>query len=135
MTKETSSEQEQQWGFRSLMGALANRIGLARAAGMSFGGERDLFDALGYKPGQKVCRASDKGCSNCSNTGYRGRVGIHELLTATDELKELIYRKAKAAEIRELAIEQGMRTLKQDGIEKVLKGLTTLDKVRAVCSR
>ena len=49
MTKETSSEQEQQWGFRSLMGALANRIGLARAAGMSFGGERDLFDALGYK--------------------------------------------------------------------------------------
>jgi type II secretory ATPase GspE/PulE/Tfp pilus assembly ATPase PilB-like protein len=99
-----------------------------------YGADR-YFDELGFAPGAKVYRARESGCAKCSSTGYRGRTGLHELLVGSDELKALIYRKATAGEIRELAVEQGMRTLKQDGIEKVFKGLTTLDKVRAVCSR
>ena len=98
-------------------------------------GAPELFDELGYKSGHKIFRARKNGCVKCSKVGFRGRMGIHELLVNTDDIKSLMYRKAKAMEIRDLAIEQGMRTLKQDGIEKVLMGHTTLDEVRGVCSR
>ncbi|MHC5057217.1 MAG: ATPase, T2SS/T4P/T4SS family [Planctomycetota bacterium] len=98
-------------------------------------GAPELFDELGYKAGHKIYRAHKNGCVKCSKVGFRGRMGIHELLVNTDDIKSLMYRKAKAMEIRDLAIEQGMRTLKQDGIEKVLGGFTTLDEVRGVCSR
>ncbi|MBD3349715.1 MAG: GAF domain-containing protein [Candidatus Eisenbacteria bacterium] len=98
-------------------------------------GSQELFDALGLAPGATLYRASESGCSRCGKVGYRGRMGIHELLVNTDDIKSLVYRKAKAMEVRDLAIEQGMRTLKQDGIEKVFSGRTTLEEVRAVCSR
>ena len=65
----------------------------------------------------------------------RGRVGLHELLVRSDDLRDLIYKRAKAEDIRTMALEQGMRTLKQDGIEKVIQGITTLKQVRAVCSQ
>ncbi len=73
------------------------------------------------------------GCSQCNNMGYKGRMGIHELLPATDEIKEVIQRKARVEEIRHLAMEQGMHTLLQDGIEKVLGGHTDFKQVRSVC--
>jgi type II secretory ATPase GspE/PulE/Tfp pilus assembly ATPase PilB-like protein len=73
------------------------------------------------------------GCQQCSNTGYRGRMGIHELLMGTDEMKRLIQQKASMDFIREQALEDGMRTLKQDGIEKVFAGHTDLREVRKVC--
>ena len=73
------------------------------------------------------------GCQQCSNTGYRGRMGIHELLMGTDEMKRLIQQKASMDFIREQALEDGMRTLKQDGIEKVFFGHTDLREVRKVC--
>jgi type II secretory ATPase GspE/PulE/Tfp pilus assembly ATPase PilB-like protein len=73
------------------------------------------------------------GCEFCNNTGYRGRMGLHELLMGTDEAKKLIQKKAKMEEIRDQAIADGMRTLKQDGIEKVLQGHTDLLQVRKVC--
>jgi type II secretory ATPase GspE/PulE/Tfp pilus assembly ATPase PilB-like protein len=73
------------------------------------------------------------GCDRCGNTGYRGRMGIHELLMGTDEQKKLIQGKAKMESIRDQAISDGMTTLKQDGIEKVLQGKTDLLQVRKVC--
>ncbi len=73
------------------------------------------------------------GCDDCSNTGYRGRVGLHELLIGTDPLKKLIQEHARVAELFACALEEGMRTLKQDGIEKVLSGVTDIHQVRAVC--
>jgi type II secretory ATPase GspE/PulE/Tfp pilus assembly ATPase PilB-like protein/GAF domain-containing protein len=97
-------------------------------------GSEEFFDTLGYAPGHKIYRARTNGCVKCSKVGFRGRMGIHELLVNTDDIKNLMYRKARAMEIRDLAIEQGMRTLKQDGIAKVLGGFTTLDEVRGVCS-
>jgi type II secretory ATPase GspE/PulE/Tfp pilus assembly ATPase PilB-like protein len=73
------------------------------------------------------------GCDNCSDTGYRGRVGLHELLVGTDPLKKQIQEHARVAELFATALDEGMRTLKQDGIEKVLSGATDIHQVRAVC--
>ncbi len=74
-----------------------------------------------------------KGCSACGDTGYKGRLGLHELLVGSDGVKRLIQEKARVAEILALALNEGMRTLKMDGIEKVLQGLTDLKQVRSVC--
>ena len=74
-----------------------------------------------------------KGCDACSNTGYKGRVGLHELLIASDHIKKLIQEHARVAEILAVGLEDGMRTLKMDGIEKVLQGITDMPQVRAVC--
>ncbi|MEJ2038274.1 MAG: GspE/PulE family protein [Desulfosarcinaceae bacterium] len=73
------------------------------------------------------------GCDLCNGTGYRGRMGIHELLTGTDAMKKLIQTRAEMKVIRDQAIEDGMTTLKQDGIEKILSGKTDLMQVRKVC--
>ena len=73
------------------------------------------------------------GCEECNNTGYRGRMGIHELLMGTDRIKEMIQTRATMAEIRDHAISEGMTTLKQDGIEKIFEGHTDLIEVRKVC--
>jgi type II secretory ATPase GspE/PulE/Tfp pilus assembly ATPase PilB-like protein len=73
------------------------------------------------------------GCDACSNTGYKGRVGLHELLLGSDQVKKLIQEHARVAEILAVALNDGMRTLKQDGIEKVLQGITDIHQVRAVC--
>jgi len=75
-----------------------------------------------------------KGCSACGDTGYKGRVGLHELLVATDEIKRLIQEKARVAQLLAEALNSaGMRTLKMDGVEKVLLGLTDMKQVRQVC--
>jgi type II secretory ATPase GspE/PulE/Tfp pilus assembly ATPase PilB-like protein len=73
------------------------------------------------------------GCPDCSDTGYRGRVGLHELLIGTDQLKKQIQEHARVADLFATGLEEGMHTLKQDGIEKVLSGVTDMHQVRAVC--
>lgn len=74
-----------------------------------------------------------QGCPTCNDTGYKGRVGLHELLVGSDPVKKLIQEKARVAEILACALNEGMRTLKMDGIEKVLQGITDIKQVRAVC--
>jgi len=74
-----------------------------------------------------------EGCDICNNTGYRGRMAIHELLTGTDEMKKLIQRQAQMEELRDQAVLDGMTTLKQDGIEKIFSGQADLLQVRKVC--
>ncbi|KAF0813968.1 Type II secretion system protein E [Andreprevotia sp. IGB-42] len=73
------------------------------------------------------------GCDKCANTGYKGRVGLHELLVGSDAVKALIQEHARVPAILGQGLQDGMRTLKQDGIEKVLGGLTDMAQVRAVC--
>ena len=73
------------------------------------------------------------GCDACSGRGYNGRVGLHELLIATDALKKNIQDHARVTEMLVTALGDGMRTLKQDGIEKVLQGITDMQQVRTVC--
>jgi type II secretory ATPase GspE/PulE/Tfp pilus assembly ATPase PilB-like protein len=72
-----------------------------------------------------------RGCSHCDGTGLRGRVGLHELLVVTREIRRLIHTRQPVSQVQACALEQGMVTLRQDGIEKVLQGLTTLQEVRA----
>ena len=73
------------------------------------------------------------GCEKCNKTGYKGRIGLHELLIADDDVKKLIQERARVAELFAAAVEGGMRTLKMDGMEKVMMGLTDLKMVRQVC--
>lgn len=73
------------------------------------------------------------GCEKCSGTGYRGRVGLHELLIGTDAVKKAIQEHARVAELLAICLEDGMHTLKQDGMEKVLQGITDMHQIRAVC--
>ena len=87
---------------------------------------------FGNDKGQLVLHKA-KGCDVCGNTGYKGRLGLHELLVGTDRMKKNIQEHARVAEMFATALEDGMRTLKQDGIEKVLQGITDMAQVRAVC--
>ncbi|MEW6512873.1 MAG: GspE/PulE family protein [Pseudomonadota bacterium] len=79
-------------------------------------------------------RAHEGGeCETCGGTGYKGRVGLHELMVGTDAVKKLIQEHARVAQLLAQSLEDGMRTLKQDGMEKVLQGITDMKQVRAVC--
>ncbi len=71
------------------------------------------------------------GCSICSQTGYKGRAGLHELLSVSREIRRLIQTGSRAEELQHQALIEGMRTLRQDGIEKVLLGITSMEEVRA----
>ena len=73
------------------------------------------------------------GCDKCNKTGYKGRIGLHELLIADDDIKKLIQERARVAEIFAASVEGGMRTLKMDGMEKIMMGLTDIKMVRSVC--
>lgn len=70
-----------------------------------------------------------KGCENCNGTGYRGRIGVMELLQIDESIRKLIYQKSSSSQIRKRAREIGMRTLREDGIQKVLAGTTTFEEI------
>jgi type IV pilus assembly protein PilB len=69
------------------------------------------------------------GCANCENMGYKGRTGLFEVLRVTNEMREMILFNGAASEIKELGIRQGMRTLRQAGLEKIRQGFTTCEEV------
>jgi type II secretory ATPase GspE/PulE/Tfp pilus assembly ATPase PilB-like protein len=71
------------------------------------------------------------GCSHCGQTGYKGRLGLHELLVVSKEQRHLIQTGGHAEAIQQLAVQEGMTTLRQDGLDKVLAGKTTLEEVRS----
>lgn len=73
------------------------------------------------------------GCDTCGGSGYKGRVGLHELLIASDRIKQQIQEGQRVAQLLATCLEEGMRTLKMDGIEKVLQGITDMPQVHAVC--
>ena len=73
------------------------------------------------------------GCETCSGSGYKGRMGIHELMEGTPVTKGLIKRAANTEELFEQAYKDNMTTLKQDGIMKVFKGMTDINEIRRVC--
>jgi len=70
-----------------------------------------------------------KGCSLCNNTGYKGRVGLYEVMPMKEELKELVLSRASTSEIKKEAIRLGMKTLRQSGIAKIKEGVTTIEEV------
>jgi len=90
------------------------------------------WDKLGIQQDNTFRLARGKGCETCNRTGFKGRVAIHELLLGSDKLKRMIQTKARTEEMLQVAIEEGMTTLMQDGVQKVLQGLTTFKEVKAV---
>ena len=73
-----------------------------------------------------------EGCTACSNTGYRGRLAIHEVLLVSEDIQRLAVERRPSDEILKVAVEQGMRTLWQDGLEKVASGLTSVEEIMRV---
>ena len=90
------------------------------------------WDKLGIPQDNTFRLARGKGCEACNRTGFKGRVAIHELLLGSDTLKRLIQMKARTEEMLKAAMEEGMTTLLQDGVQKTLLGLTTFKEVKAV---
>jgi type II secretory ATPase GspE/PulE/Tfp pilus assembly ATPase PilB-like protein len=84
-----------------------------------------------YGHGGKLHSHASTGCKHCGNTGFKGRVGIHELMVMSKTLRRLVQTGARAEELQQAALQEGMRTLRQDGIEKVLAGHTSIEEVRA----
>lgn len=90
-----------------------------------------VLAGLGLRPelAKKANFVKGKGCSNCNKKGYRGRVGIYELMLMTNTVREMAFKGESTMSIRKVARKQGMRTLFEDGIIKALKGVTTLEEV------
>jgi type IV pilus assembly protein PilB len=72
------------------------------------------------------------GCTSCTKTGYKGRLALHEVMPVTEEIERLAVERASAAEISRVAREQGMVTLRQDGMQKVISGVTALEEILRV---
>lgn len=92
----------------------------------------EAFAATGLDT-NSVVMASAVGCDLCQHTGYKGRVGVHEVLECSDAIKRLIKKKAESSALKSQGVSEGMTTLKQDGIFKVLQGITDIHEVRKVC--
>lgn len=98
----------------------------------------EILDALpdfptdNYEKGEEITLYRAKGCITCNNTGYKGRMGVFEFLRVTENMRELILRRAGAAEIKELAIKEGMQTLRMEGINKIIDGTTSVEEILRV---
>lgn len=95
------------------------------------------LEAAGIPPdlAEKATFARGKGCGHCQKSGYRGRTGVHEMMMVSPKIREMIFDNKSATDIRKVAIDEGMKTLYVDGIDKVLKGMTTLEEVFRVAKR
>ena len=94
---------------------------------------REDFDKLNVPYNEDFKLYRPKGCEHCGETGYKGRLGIHELLVGTDNIKRMVQKHETVEVMREQARKEGMTTLLQDGILKALKGSTDFMQVRRVC--
>ena len=134
----------------ALLGILAQRLArsLCKQCREQYAPEKPEVEELGQlygeEPFQKLLKEEHTfglklwravGCAACAQSGYKGRLGLHELLVTNDPLKHAVQKKAPVAEVRALARQGGMTTLLEDGIQKVLAGQTDLKQVLAVCSR
>ena len=89
------------------------------------GREKEVLQkSIGWS--EQIYKASPKGCPKCNNTGYKGRIGIHELMVTNDELIEGINREVETAELKKIAMRGGMKTLHQDSMLKVKEGVSTM---------
>jgi type IV pilus assembly protein PilB len=92
----------------------------------------DVLRANGIRTQFDMEAYSAQGCTRCSHSGYKGRIGLYEVLTVTDEIRKLTLARAPSSEIAEVAVRQGMRLLRDDGLEKVRLGMTSIAEVTRV---
>ena len=86
---------------------------------------------VGFEPDEakSVTVFKGKGCTTCNNTGYKGRLGLYEVLECSDEIRQMVLEGASAMEIKKQAMEEGMLTLRRSGLQKIADGMTTIDEV------
>jgi type IV pilus assembly protein PilB len=96
--------------------------------------EQDLLDSMGFEwdNGQEHVLFRSRGCAACNNTGYKGRVGIYEVLNVSEGIEHLVSKNAPHVEILELAKNEGMTSLREDGLIKVRDGITSIDEILRV---
>jgi type IV pilus assembly protein PilB len=120
----------------SLLGVLAQRLlrKVCQKCKEEYAPSAQLLKTLDIDPDEhanlKLVRG--RGCKLCNNSGYKGRTGIYELLKVTPEIQELVLKKVSADEIRDMAIKQGMKSLRQSAVDKLLAGLTSPEEVMRV---
>ena len=132
----------------ALLGVLAQRLarGLCKKCREQYVADKDEVSEIVQTFGEEAAaaRGFDRGdfklwrapgCELCSKTGYKGRIAVHELLVANEDIKRAVAKRSPVEEIRRLAVAGGMTTLLQDGIEKAIAGKTDLKQVLAVCLR
>ena len=133
----------------ALLGVLAQRLArtICRHCKEAYPPSKDEYEALAHAYGEasfaqlRIRYNNDcvlyrgRGCAECHQSGYKGRIGLHELLVVTDEIKRLIHARATVAELWQTAVAQGMTTLVQDGVQKVLDGWTDFSQVKAAATR
>lgn len=131
----------------SLLAVLGQRLArrTCKECKIAYHPTQDEFDELVIYYGEKHFPATgiaytddlmfykSEGCSKCYNSGYKGRVGLHEVMASNNEIRNFIKHKGTTEQIRESAVESGMTTLQQDGVLKIMEGLTDLKDVRRVC--
>ncbi len=121
----------------TVIGVLAQRLArkVCQNCKEPYEEEAAYLRRFGFKPenpDQKITLWRGRGCEQCRHTGYRGRLGIYSLLRMNDEIAELVVRRAPLADIRDAAKANGMLELREDGLLKVLEGITTPEEVRRV---
>jgi type IV pilus assembly protein PilB len=121
----------------TVIGILAQRLGRKICQNCKEFYEVEALELrrFGFKvedPAQKVQLARGRGCEMCRHTGYKGRVGFYELLRMNAEMAEMIVRRAPLADLKEAAKANGMQELREDGLVKILEGLTTPEEVMRV---
>jgi type IV pilus assembly protein PilB len=121
----------------TMIGALAQRLGrrICEKCKEQYEIDAELLRPLGHKaeaPNEKVTLWRGRGCEDCRETGYKGRIGIYELMKVNEEISELMVRRAPVTEIARAARANGMKTLQEDGLRKVMAGITTPEEVERV---
>lgn len=115
----------------SVIGVLAQRLlrMICPKCKETYSPPRDAIRRLGMNvdEGSEVTFCRGKGCDYCKGTGYKGRVGIYELMPITDKIRDLILARSSSYTLKEAAVEAGMKTLRDDAMEKILLGMTTLE--------
>ena len=92
----------------------------------------DYLEKVGYAVGVDLEVYEAHGCSRCAHSGYKGRLGLYEVMNLSEEIRRMCIERTSSSEIRDKAVEQGMRVLRNDGLEKVRLGLTSLEEVSRV---
>jgi len=120
----------------SMIGALAQRLArkICSKCKEEYVPQRELLLRMGFDPKlhPDVIFYKGRGCDNCRQTGYKGRVGIYELMRINEELAEMIVRRAPVSELKEAARANGMKTLQEDGFRKAKDGHTTIEEIMRV---
>jgi type IV pilus assembly protein PilB len=120
----------------SMVGALAQRLARRICAHCKeeYKPPREILLRFGHDPVQHpdVKFYKGRGCDRCRQTGYKGRMGIYELMRVNEELSDMIVRRAPLSELKETARANGMHTLQEDGFRKALDGMTTVEEVMRV---